>query len=118
MLTQREEGHAATLLPNGTVLLSGGWICCGYSVATAEIYHPAVFVPARVLFSLSGDGQGAIWHAATGQLASESNPAISGEVLAIYTNNLIDGSKIPPQVAIGGRMAEVLFFGNAPGYPV
>jgi hypothetical protein len=36
-----EEGLAATRLLDGTVLLSGGWKCCGYSIEAAEIYQPA-----------------------------------------------------------------------------
>jgi hypothetical protein len=122
--TPPTSGYAVTLLPDGTILISGGFDpslvggCCG-SIATAEIYHPAVLVPAPVLFSLPGDGQGqgAIWDAATGLVASSNNPAVAGEVLAMYATSLADGGVIPPQVAIAGKLAELLYFGNAPGYP-
>lgn len=112
--------HTATLLGDGRVLLAGGVGAPGYSaLATAEVYTPPVLVPAPVLFSLSGDGQGqgAIWNAATGQVASPDNPASAGDVLSMYTTSLIEGGAIPPQVAIGCKLAEILFFGDAPGYP-
>src|SRR5215469_12166473 len=77
-------------VPDGTVLLTGGWICCGYSVATAEIYHPAVLAHSPVLVSLSGDGQGqgAILHASTHQAYTSSDPAVAGEFLEIYLTGL------------------------------
>jgi hypothetical protein len=122
MLTGQAIGRPQTLLPEGNVLISGGWICCGNpgtTIASAEIYHPAVSIPAPVLLSLSGDGQGqgAIQHAGTSRIASATDPAVAGEYLTIYGTGLLDGSVHPPQVAIGGRLAEVLFFGNAPGFP-
>jgi uncharacterized protein (TIGR03437 family) len=35
----------------------------------------------------------------------------------MYTTSLIEGAVIPPQVSVGGQLAEILYFGDAPGYP-
>ena len=110
----RYGGQAATLLPDGTVLQSGG--CC--QEAAAEIDHPAVLVPSPKLFSLAGDGRGPgpMLHAGTERIVSPSDPAITGEALEIYGAGLVEGAVISPLVAIGGRLAEVLYFGEAPAY--
>jgi hypothetical protein len=114
------EGHTATLLDDGRVLIAGGNnpLSPGAISSSADLYTPGMLIPAPVLLSLSSDGkgQGAILHANTPQLASRDNPAAVGEALEIYSTGLGDGSPIPPQVSIGGRMAEVLWFGNTHGY--
>jgi len=68
---------------------------------------------------LSGDGQGqgAIWDATTGLVPSPVMPAVAGEILSMYTSGLSEGSVIPPQVSIGGSLAQILYFGDAPGWP-
>ena len=121
--------HTATLLNNGQVLITGGEAftagcssLVGSSIggmSSAELYTPAVVVPAPALFSTSSDRkrQGAIWHAQTGQIATADNPADAGEALSMYTTSLADGSVIAPQVIVAGRLAQVLYFGAAPGYP-
>jgi hypothetical protein len=128
MLTGRDI-LGATLLNNGQVLISGGNQYYPFGaggrdpqrpvVSVAELYTPAILVPAPTLFSVAGNGrgQGAIWHAMTGEIASVSSPAVAGEVLAMYTTSLGERGVIPPQVAIGGRLADVLYYGGAPGYP-
>jgi hypothetical protein len=116
------EVHTATLLNNGRVLITGGVSYGGIgifggSLASAELYTPDVLVPAPSLVSLSGDGrgQGAIFHARTSHVAAPDDPAAAGEILDISCSGLTNESVIPPQVAIGGRMAEVILFGKAPG---
>jgi hypothetical protein len=122
-LEDGRAGHAAVLLNNGQVLITGGSRFDSQNsisgMSSAELYTPGVLFPAPMLFSLSGDGkgQGAIWHAQTGQIASSGNPTVAGEALSMYTAGLAKGSVIPPRVAIGGRLAEILYFGAAPGYP-
>jgi hypothetical protein len=116
------SNHSATRLLDGTVLIAGGLDCAGpvyvCATANAEIYRPTVLSPAPKLFSLTAGGdQAAIWHSDTGQIASLEHPALAVDILSGYIGGLSDGSVVPPQVAIGGRLAEVLCFGKAPGYP-
>jgi hypothetical protein len=110
----------ATFLPDGTVLISGGvdLPLNDPNRTTVEIYRPLVLAPAPMLFSIPGDvnGQGAVWHT-SGKVASSDNPARAGEILSTYTTSLIEGGAVSPRVIVGGRLAEVLYFGDAPGYP-
>jgi uncharacterized protein (TIGR03437 family) len=43
--------------------------------------------------------------------------AAAGEALSMYVTSLGYRSVIPPQVSAGGMLAEVRYFGSAPGYP-
>ncbi len=122
-MTAPRETHTATLLKDGRVLIAGGTSYGGIgiffgSTASAELYNPPVSVPGPSLLSVTGNGkgQGAIQHGDTFHLVSPGNPAVAGEVLVLYCTGLADGGLIPPRVAVDGHIAEVLWFGNTPGF--
>ena len=120
-MTTTRSLHTATLLNNGRVLIAGGSTYGGALLTPppAELYTPNVLAPAPKLLVAASGGtvQGAIWHASSGELASPDSPAVAGDILSMYTTSLGDGGLIPPQVAIGGLLAGILYFGPAPGYP-
>ena len=119
MAVQREV-HTATLLNDGRVLVAGGVSYGGIGLfygaeTSAELYHPQVLIPAPRLLTVGEAGrQGRILHGGTGRIVTEADPATAGEILEVYLKGLMDGSVLPPTVVIGGRMAEVLLFGNSP----
>ncbi len=95
--------HTATLLPNGQVLVIGG---TSFSRAV-ELYEPSNPIPGP---SLAGSV-----HAGSGRLVSATDPARAGSILEIYGAGLAKNGKVPPMVMIGGKLAEVLYFGR-PGW--
>ena len=123
-MTVARESQSATVLGNGNVLIAGGVSYGGIGIyygasASAELYSPDVRVPGPALASVSGDGQGqgAIFHAGTRQLATPDDPAVAGDSVDVYCTGLATGGMIAPQVAIGGRMAALLSVGIVPGAP-
>src|SRR5262245_720165 len=84
-MTAARETHTATVLKNGKVLIAGGVSYGGIgiyygSTASAELYSPDVQLPAPTLASVSADGQGqgAIFHAGTRNVATADDPAAVG----------------------------------------
>jgi hypothetical protein len=120
MLAPR-EGHTATWIEQlGGVLIAGGTQRTPAALASAELYIPPdrTFSPVGVLFAPQALGSiPAILHAGTARIVSARDPAVRGEALELYAMGLVQGSPVPPQVSVGGRLAEVLYFGEAPGYP-
>jgi uncharacterized protein (TIGR03437 family) len=103
---------------DGSVLIAGGNVGWPDATPRAELFHPDVATAAPVLYQLPSDAarQGAVQHAGSARLASATDPAAAGEALAIYGTGLAENCLIPPRVSIGGRLAEVLWFGKTPGY--
>jgi hypothetical protein len=112
-MTTSRETHTATVLNDGRVLIAGGDAYGGIGLyygptQTAELYTPDSLIAAPALFSDTTAGQNGLVHAASGRPVSADDPAVADEVIALSCTGLNDGSVIPPRVAIGGRLADVV----------
>lgn len=93
----------------------------------------AAAAPAIFTLNQQGTGPGAIQHATTYQVVTDSNPATAGEIVSIYCTGLgavnppAQTGAVPPvpppqtvvpvQVSIGGITVQPLYAGVAPGFP-
>jgi hypothetical protein len=112
-MTTPREGHTATVLNDGRVLIVGGVAYGGIglyygTIGTAELYTPGLLVPAPALLSDSASGRGGVIHLESRRSVSADDPAIADEVLELRCTGLNDGSIIPPRVTVGGQLAELL----------
>jgi hypothetical protein len=112
-MTTPRETHTATVLNDGRVLIAGGVAYGGIGLyygptQTAELYTPDSLLAAPVLSSDTTAGQSGLVHAASGLPVSADDPAVADEVVELRCTGLNAGSVIPPRVAIGGRLADIV----------
>jgi uncharacterized protein (TIGR03437 family) len=108
-------------IPPGTTSPATIAVNRGGSQTAAQEMPLSLSAPGLFSVSGSGQGQGAILHANTSQLANTSRPARPGDFLEIYLTGLNceaaqSCAQAAPEVTVGGVGATVAFAGSAPGF--
>lgn len=128
--------HEATLLPDGSVLFTGGWgqvsfsdswifdpisesLRVGPMLEAARSYHTSTLLPDGSILLVGGvlDKPSAEILQLPGTApAPEIQVLVAGDFLEIYTTGIAVGSKMPPFVMVGKQLAQIVYFGPAPGW--